>query len=68
MTGEAGTKDLGVIHGIGRRPEDIVVAILANIGRVDMCQVLAWRIRAIVAITALIRDVHVIEIRRNPRR
>jgi hypothetical protein len=33
-----------------------------------MCQVLARRVRAIVAINALIRDVHVIEIRRNPCR
>ena len=68
VAGEAGTKDLGVIHGIGRRPDDIAVAILTNIGRVDMCQVLARRVRAIVAINALIRDVHVIEIRRNPCR
>ena len=68
MTGKASTKDLGVIHDIDRCPYDIVVAILADIGRVDMCQVLARRVRPVVTINALVRDVHVIEIRRNPSR
>ena len=68
MTGKASTTDLGVIHDIDRCPDDIVVAILADIGGVDMCQVLADGIGAVVATDTIIRDVGVVEVGRNPRR
>ena len=50
MTGEAGTDDLGVIDRVGRDPDDIDVAILADIGGVDMSQVIPECDRAVQAL------------------
>ena len=67
MAAYAGADHLGVVDEVGRRPEDIVVAVLADIGRVDVGRSLAGRIRAVVAVGAVAGDVHVIEVRRDPR-
>ena len=68
VAGEAGADDLRVIHGVGRVPDDIVVAILADIGGVDMCQALAGGIGAVMTIDAVACDIGMIEVGRNPRR
>ena len=68
VAGEAGTDDLRVIDGVRRCKGDGVMAIDAHISGIDMCQVLAGGIGAIVAADAIIRDVGVIKIGRTPRR
>lgn len=55
-----------MINDIGRRERYVVVTILTDVGRVDMRGVFACGIRAVVAADAIVRDVHVIEVRRNP--
>ena len=66
VTGITGANDLRVIDGKHRREDIRVVAILANIARLDMCQVLAGRLHAIVAVDAIPGDVQVVKIRRQP--
>ena len=67
VAGEACTDDLRVIDGVRRCKGDSVMAIDAQISGVDMCQVLAGGIVAIVAADAIIRDIGVIEVGRRPR-
>jgi len=63
-----GTDNLCVIYQVSRREDDVVVAVLADIGRLNMCWVLTCRISAIVTTEAVAGYVNVIEIRRNPGR
>ena len=62
----AGTDHIRVIDRIGRRPDRIVMAILTNVGCVDMSQTLAGGRYAIVATGTVTRDARVIERRRDP--
>jgi len=66
VTGIAGANDLHVINQVGRRENDIVVTVFANIARLYMCRVLAERVGAVMTAEAIIGDVDVIEIRRHP--
>ena len=67
VTGYAGTYDLRMIDAIRRRPEDVIVAVLADITGQDMVEGLAGRFRAIVTTDAIARDIGMIKIRRDPR-
>ena len=49
-----------------RRPHIAVVAVLADIRRLYVCQVLAGGVYAVVAAEAVARNIHVIECRRPP--
>ena len=63
---ETGTDHLQVVHRIGRRPNDIVMAVLAHGGRVDMHWSLASRLRAVMTAEAVIRDRGMVEVGRDP--
>ena len=56
-----------MIDQVGRRKRHIVVAVLAYIGGVDMCRMLARCIGAVMTADAVVGDVGVIKVRRNPR-
>ena len=66
MAGNTGTSDLGVIDVVGRCPDDPVMAVLANIGRLYVGRSLAGRLGAVVTVNAITADVDMIEVRRNP--
>ena len=66
MAAAAGAHYLDVVDGVDRRKRVGVVAIFADIGRRNMCRVLADGIRAVVAARATVDDVRVIEVRRRP--
>ena len=61
VTVYAAADDLGVVDDENRRPGRDVVAVLANFRRLDVRHWLASRIRAIMALCAVIHDVQVIE-------
>lgn len=63
----AGAQHLNVIDTIRRLPEDIVVAVFANISRRHVCRAFARLVDAVVAADAVAGDVHVVEVRRYPR-
>ena len=67
MAGETGSDDLQMINHVGRRPDDVVMAVLTDVGRIDVVRPLACRLGAVVAAEAVTRDIHMIEIRRDPR-
>jgi hypothetical protein len=62
----ASPNDLGVIDGVGRCKDVRVMAILANVRRLDMCGVLAHRVDAVMAAAAVINDSQMIEDCRAP--
>jgi len=66
VAGEAGADDLGVIDHVGRREGHVVVAVLANIRRINMRRMLARSLRAIVTADAVVGDVRVVEVGRDP--
>ena len=66
MAGEAGANDLRVIHHVGRRKRYVVVAILTNIGGIDVRWILARRIGAVMAADAVVSDIGVIKVGRDP--
>lgn len=66
VTGAAGANDLGMVDGVNRYPDVRRMAVLANIGRLDMRQVLARSIGAVVATGTVACDIYVIEICRQP--
>ena len=66
VAGRAGTEHLRVIDTVSRRPEDLVVAVLANVGRIDMGRTLADGVDTVVAAHAVARNVHMVEVRRYP--
>ena len=64
VTRATGTDDLSMVDGADRCPDVGGVAVLADITRLNVCEVLARRIVAVVAVNAVIRDIYVIEVRR----
>ena len=66
MAGTTGTQHLGVIDYVGRCPDDIVVAIFANIGGLDVHRILARRAVAGVTRGAAADDTGMVEVRREP--
>jgi len=66
MAGEAGANNLGVIDHVGRRKGHVVVAVLADIGRIDMRWILARCIGAVMAADAVVGEIGVIEVGRDP--
>ena len=63
VAGAASTYYLGVIYGVSGYPDIGVMAVFADIGCQNVCQVLAGRFNAIVAADAIASDIDVIEIR-----
>ena len=53
-----------MVDGADRCPDVGGVAVLADIAGLNVCETLARRIVAVVAVNAVIRDVYVVEIRR----
>ena len=66
MAGETGAKDLRVIDHVGRHKRHVVVAVLADIGGIDMRRMLARRIGAVMAADAVGGDVGVVKVGRDP--
>ncbi len=62
----AGPQYLGVIHRRDRSPDICIVAVLADIRRLDMRQGLAGSSTAVMAADAISNDADVIEVRRPP--
>ena len=55
-----------MIDHVDRREQNTVVAVLADVGGLDMRGVLADRLSAVMAAYAITRDIDVIEIGRQP--
>jgi len=53
-----------MVDSTDRSPDVGSVAVLADITRLNVCEILARRIRTVVAVDAVIRDTYVIEVRR----
>ena len=66
VTGRAGADHLCVIHPIGRRKQDGIVAILTYVAGQYVIRIFANRIHAIVTIEAITRDGGVVEVCRQP--
>jgi len=66
VTGITRAQYLRVIDGVGWCPDDVVVAILANIGGLNVRWVLARRTIAVVTRGAAADDTGMIEVRREP--
>lgn len=62
----ARANDLRVINGHHRRKYIGRMAIFADIGRIDVPDILAGCLSAIVAANAIAHDIQVVEIRGNP--
>ena len=66
MTAVAGSNHLGVVHREDWCKDVGVVAVLANITGLDVCQVLANGIDTVMAVNTLASDVQVIKIGWQP--
>ena len=66
MTGAAATQYLCVIDRIDGGPHIAVVTILTDVARLNMRQVFADSILAVVAAGAIARNIQVVECRRSP--
>lgn len=55
-----------MVDGIGGRPDDIVMAVFADVGRQDMRDAFAGRLDAVVATHTVARNIYMIEIGRSP--
>ena len=53
-----------MVDPVDRREKHFVVAVLADVGRLDMRRVLADGLGAVMATEAIARDIEVIEVRR----
>lgn len=62
VTGTAAADDLRVIDSISRRPNDVVMAIFADIAGLHVGRTLAGCLRTIVTINTIAGDVDVIEV------
>ena len=62
MTAVAGTNDLRVVDGKDRRKDVGIVAVLANIAGLDVCQILANGIDTVMAVNTLARDVQMVKV------
>ena len=63
MTGAAGTQDLRVVNRENRCECRVCVAILANVGCLNVCEVLACGVGPVVTANAVADDIHVTKIR-----
>ena len=63
---EAGADDLCVINHVCRRKRHVVVAVLTNVGGINVSRMLAGGIGAVMAADAVSGDVGVIEVGRYP--
>ncbi len=66
VTRATGSRYLCVIDHVRGRPHVAVVAVLADIGCLYMCQGLAGRFRAVVATNTVAGNVDMVEIRWSP--
>jgi hypothetical protein len=66
MAARTSTEDLSVIDPHDGRPAQIIVAILADVGRDDVVEILTGGIDAVMATEAVIEDAAVIKECRNP--
>ena len=66
MTGTTGAEHLGVIHRVGGYPQGVVVAVLTNFARTDVCQRLASGLNAIVTAQAVVGDTGMVKRCRDP--
>jgi len=66
MTGATCPGYLYMVYGVDRRKCVGVVAVLADVGGLDVCQILAGRIRTVVTAGTVVSDVYVVEIRWYP--
>lgn len=66
MTGAAGANDLGVVDEVGRYPDVRGMTVFAHIGRLDVRQVLARSVGAVMAAGTVARNIYVVEICRQP--
>ena len=66
VTGATATEHLCVIDGVCWRKTDRIVAVLANIGGLNMRGVLARRIGTVVTAHAIAGDIHMIEVGGRP--
>ena len=63
VTGAAGSDYLGVIDGGRRYPDRRAMAILADIGRLNVRQVFTSRLGAVMTADAVAKNIYVIKIR-----
>lgn len=66
VTGRAGPQYLAVVNGENGREHIRRMAVFTYVGRLYVCRVLARSVRAVMAAEAVARNIHVIEIRRQP--
>jgi len=66
MAGRTGANDLGMVHCVNGRENNVVVAVFANIRRQNMCWAFADCIDTVVTAYAVARDVNVVEVGRYP--
>jgi len=66
MTRAASTNNLRMIDRVNRHPDVRCMAVLADIGRLNVCEVLACSVNTIMAAGAISRDVYVIEVGWQP--
>ena len=62
MAGAAATEHLRMVYGINRHPDVRVMAVFANIGRLNMREVFAGGFDAVVATDTIAHDTCVIKI------
>jgi hypothetical protein len=66
MTAVAGANDLRVVNGEGWCKDVGVVAVLANITGLDVCQVLANGVDTVMAVNTLASDVQMVKVGWQP--
>lgn len=66
VAGRTGSEDLVVVHGRRRHPEVGAVAVLADIGRLQMRRAFAGGVGAVMTAEAIVDDVHMVKIRGQP--
>ena len=66
MTAQASADYLGVINGEDRRKNVGVVAVLADIAGLNVCQVFADGIDIVMAVNTLANDIQMVKVGRQP--
>ena len=66
VTRAASADNLSVVNGVYWRPSVGVMAIFANVACLNVCEILARRRGAIVAVNAVIREIRMVEVRGQP--
>ncbi len=62
VTRTTSTDDLSMVHRVDWRPDIGRMTVFADIARLDVCEIFARSICAVVAINAVIRNISVVEI------